>query len=150
LDSASAWRLGEGTVVGANDIRVWMKEFATRSTVFRETGGVHSAAIHLDDRVVAFSEDIGRHNAVDKVLGRALLDHVQLDRAVVLTSGRISAEVVIKCALRELSIVVSRSAATSFAVDLAERMGVTLAGFARGRRMTVYTHSHRIVAKDAE
>ena len=150
LDSASAWRVGEGAAVSANDIRVWMKQFATRSALYRETGGVHSAAIHLGDRVVAFSDDIGRHNAVDKVLGRALLDRVQLDRAVVLSTGRISAEMVIKCALREVSVVVTRSAATSLAVDLAERMGVTLAGFARGRRMTVYTHSHRITANDTE
>jgi len=144
FDAASAWRLGEGTVVGASDIRGRMKEFATRSALFRETGGVHSAAIYIGDRVVAFSDDIGRHNAVDKALGRAMLDRVQLERAVALTSGRISAEVVVKCALREVSVVVSRSAATSLAVDLAEQIGVTLAGFARGRRMTVYTHDQRI------
>ena len=150
LDSASVWRVGEGAAVDASDIRVWMKEFATRSTLFRETGGVHSAAIYLGDEVVAFSEDIGRHNAVDKVLGRALLDRVQLDRAVLLSTGRISAEMVIKCALRDVSVVVTRSAATSLALDLAERMGVTLAGFARGRRMTVYTHSYRVTAHNAE
>jgi len=144
FDVVSAGRIGEGTVVSANDIRVWMKEFTTRSALFRETGGVHSAAIHLADRVVAFSEDIGRHTAVDKTFGRAMLDRVHLDRAVLLTSGRISAEMVITCALREVSVVVSRSAVTNLAIDLAERMGMTLVGFARGRRMTVYTHARRI------
>jgi len=145
LGLAAAWRLGEGIRVSARDIRRWMKEFAVRSTLFHETGGVHSAAVCLDSRVAAFSEDIGRHNAIDKVLGRAMLDRVPLDSAVVLTSGRISAEVVLKCGLRQVGIVVSRGAATNLAIDLADRMRVTVAGFTRGRRMTVYTHDERIV-----
>jgi len=150
FDAVPAGRIGEGTVVGATDIRVWMKKFTARSALFRETGGVHSAAIHLADRVVAFSEDIGRHTAVDKVFGRAMLESVHLDRTVLLTSGRISAEMVVKCALREVSIVVSRGAVTNLAIDLAGRMGVTVVGFARGPRMTAYTHARRITDQDIE
>jgi len=144
LDLASAWRVGDGPAVNPSAVRSWMKEFAGRSSVFHETGGVHSAAIHVDNRTVAFSEDIGRHNAVDKVLGRAMLDRSPLERAVVLTSGRISAEVVVKCALRRVSVIVSRGAATSLAIDLADRMGSSLIGFTRGPRMTVYTHIERV------
>ena len=141
---ASAWRIGDGVTVSARDIRSWMKEFAVRSTVFHETGGVHSAAVHVGTRTAAFSEDVGRHNAVDKVLGRAMLDGVPTARAVVLTSGRISSEVVVKCAVQRVSIVVSRAAATSLALELAEQVGLTVVGFTRGRRMTVYTHHGRV------
>jgi FdhD protein len=150
LDLGAMWCLGAGLSVSADRIRRCMKEFAGRSETFRETGGVHSAALNVDEDIVVFAEDIGRHNAVDKVFGRGLLGGVAVRRAVLLTSGRISAEVTLKAAAHRVRVVVSRAAPTTLALDIAQQTRVTLVGFARGDRMTVFTHRERIVSNDDE
>jgi FdhD protein len=119
-------------------------EFRNGSVLFEATGGVHSAALYKDGRQAAFAEDIGRHNAVDKVFGICLTNGVNTAGAMLLTTGRVSSEILIKCLKRGVSLVVSRGAPTSLAVELASRFNVTLVGFARGRRMNVYTHDERI------
>ncbi|HJL18991.1 MAG TPA: formate dehydrogenase accessory sulfurtransferase FdhD [Sandaracinaceae bacterium LLY-WYZ-13_1] len=112
---------------------------------FAHTGGVHAAAAQTaDGRVLAHAEDVGRHNAVDKVCGHLLYEG-RLDEAVVLAvSGRVSFEIVQKAAAARVPVVTAVSAPTSLAVDLADRAGITLAAFVRGGRVNVYTHAHRI------
>ncbi len=115
------------------------------SLQYRRTGGVHSAALCDAGEILVFSEDIGRHNAVDKVFGRCLMEEMDTAGRIVVTSGRMSSEIVLKVARRAIPVLLSRSAPTDLAVKLAAKLGVTLVGFVRGKRMNIYANEHRIV-----
>jgi FdhD protein len=121
-----------------------VKEFQHRSQIYRTTGGVHSAALCDTSDIIVFSEDIGRHNALDKIFGECILNDIATDDRIIITSGRISSEIVLKVAKRNIPIILSKSAPTNLGVRLADDLGVTLVGFIRGRRMNVYTHAERI------
>jgi FdhD protein len=113
---------------------------------FRQTGGLHVAAIYKNDgSLVSLAEDVGRHNAVDKVIGMAALGKVDFGRCFVALSGRISGDVAFKAAKVGLPIVASLSAALSSGISTAEESNVTLAGFVRGKRLNVYTFPERII-----
>jgi FdhD protein len=114
--------------------------------VFEQTGGLHAAAIcDADGQVRCVREDVGRHNAVDKVIGWAATERrLPLAGTVLFVSGRCSFEVVQKAAVAGVPLVAAVSAPTSLAVELAEQVGMTLVGFLRGDTMNVYTHPHRV------
>jgi FdhD protein len=113
---------------------------------FRKTGGLHVAAIYKSDgTLVSLAEDVGRHNAVDKVIGMAALNKVDFSMCFVALSGRISGDVAFKAAKIGLPIVASLSAALSSGITTAEESKVTLAGFVRGKRLNVYTAPERII-----
>lgn len=120
-----------------------MQKLQVRSKVFQETGGVHSAALQLQDTMI-FREDVGRHNAVDKILGYCALHKLPTAGTVLFLSGRISSEIVLKAVRIQSPVVISRSAPTTLAVNLAQQLGVTLIGFARGPRANIYTHRERV------
>jgi formate dehydrogenase accessory protein FdhD len=112
---------------------------------FRQTGGLHVAAIYkADGSLIALAEDVGRHNAVDKVIGMAALNRVDFDMCFLALSGRISGDVAFKAAKVGLPIVASLAAALSSGITTAEDSKVTLAGFVRGKRMNIYTVPERI------
>jgi FdhD protein len=114
-----------------------------KQTVFRRTGGLHAVALaDSDGAVLLVREDVGRHNAVDKAVGAALLEGVTAD--VLVVSGRAGFEIVQKAAMAAIPVLVAVSAPTSLAVDAARDAGLTLAAFVRGDRMTVYAGEHRI------
>jgi len=113
--------------------------------LFSETGGSHSAAVCSADSIIYAYEDVGRHNAADKVLGRCLLDKVDLSDKLMVFSGRIASEILIKVAKMGLPMIAARSSPTELAVSLANELGVTVVGFVRTARLTVYTHTHRVV-----
>ncbi len=113
---------------------------------FRQTGGLHVAAINkADGSQVALAEDVGRHNAVDKVIGMAALKKTDLSGCFLALSGRMSGDVAFKAAKVGLPIVASLSAALSSGISLAEAANLTLVGFVRGKRMNVYTVPERVV-----
>lgn len=114
--------------------------------VFETTGGLHAAGLFaLDGRLTMLAEDVGRHNAVDKVVGRRLLeDALPLDQSMLMVSGRTSFELVQKTLLAGVPLIAAVSAPSSLAIELAEQSGVTLCGFLRGDTFNVYTHPHRI------
>ena len=119
-------------------------EFGKKSDLFLTTGGVHSCAICKNDEIIMFEEDIARHNALDKILGRAFLEGINLDDKIILTSGRISSEILIKIAKREIPVIISRSAPTDLAVEMAGRLNILLIGFARGERMNLYSNFDKV------
>lgn len=114
---------------------------------FKQTGGVHSAALGGSDGFIVRYEDIGRHNAVDKVFGYALLNNIPLHDKCLVLSGRIASEILLKAARNGIPLVLSRSAPTILAVELAEKIGITVVGFARGERFNLYTHNWRVTIK---
>jgi len=121
------------------------KEFQQRSQIFRTTGGVHSAALCDTEGILVFSEDIGRHNAIDKIFGECILRDIPTDDHIIITSGRISSEILLKIAKRNVPILISKAAPTNLGISLANDLGVTLVGFVRGKRMNVYANEWRVV-----
>lgn len=113
--------------------------------LYAQTGGVHSSALADGDRIVVAAEDIGRHNTLDKLAGRCLLDGLAPARRVLLTTGRVSSDMLQKAARLRAPVVVSRSSPTSLSIELADRWGITLVGYVRRDGFNVYTHAERIV-----
>jgi FdhD protein len=114
---------------------------------FAETGGLHAAGIFdTSGGLVLSAEDVGRHNAVDKLLGRMLMDgRLPLRDCALAVSGRSSFEIVQKAFLGGLPLIAAVSAPSSLAIELADRSGITLLGFVRGDRCNVYTHPERVL-----
>lgn len=134
-----------GLVMDSATLHGLMAEMHRRQTVFAATGGAHGAAVFdQSGRILASAEDLGRHNALDKVIGRCLLDGIDTAACGVLLSSRLSLEMVTKAVRARFQLVAAVSAPTSLAVEVAERRGVTLCGFLREDRCTIYTHRHRI------
>ncbi|HEX5406517.1 MAG TPA: formate dehydrogenase accessory sulfurtransferase FdhD [Pseudonocardiaceae bacterium] len=149
-----AVRLATRFPPGADDARMTTRTLAelpdqlrAKQKLFRTTGGIHAAGLFTaDGEVLAVREDVGRHNAVDKVLGWALLSgRVPLSGCVLLVSGRTSFELAQKAAMAGVPVLASVSAPSSLAVDVAEEQGMTLIGFLRGDSMNVYTGAQRVV-----
>ena len=112
---------------------------------YRQSGGIHAVAIFdLAGKLVAMGEDIGRHNAIDKAIGRCLMRRIPLNDKILYSTGRASYEMVVKAVRVGLPVVVSRSSATTLAIDLAEQLNCTLIGYARGERLTIYAHIERV------
>jgi len=130
--------------VSAYSILSLMNEFQHRSHLFRTTGGVHSAALCDKQNILIFSEDIGRHNAIDRIFGQCLMEEIPTEDRLIVTSGRVSSEILLKVARRNIPIIVSKSAPTDLSVKLANDLGLTLLGFVRGKRINAYSNDWRI------
>jgi len=132
------------TLMSTHQVLSLANDFQHRSEIYRVTGGAHSAALCDTENILVFNEDIGRHNAVDKVFGECRLQDIPTDERVMVTSGRISSEIVLKVAKRNIPILISKAAPTDLAVKLARDLGMTLLGFVRGKRISAYTNDWRI------
>ncbi len=144
-DAQSQVKVESRIEISTLEVFTLVSEFQHRSQVYRATGGVHSAALCDTNHILVFSEDIGRHNAIDKIFGECILKNISTDSRIIITSGRISSEILLKVAKRNIPMIISKSAPTDLGVKLADDLGVTLIGFVRGKRMNVYTNGWRIV-----
>jgi FdhD protein len=138
-------KVSDATVFHAETIKKSYREFQQRSDSYKMTGGVHSAAVSEAAKMLVFAEDIGRHNAVDKVIGYCLLENISFRGKMMMVSGRLSSEIILKCAKCGIPLLVSRAAPTTLAVETAVAAGLTLVGFIRGDRMNVYSGMQRIL-----
>ena len=143
---ASAPAIGPGFSIARSTLVRLPAALRAAQAAFEETGGLHATgAFDRGGRLLALREDVGRHNAMDKVIGRRLLDgEVPLADSVLMVSGRLSFELVQKAAMAGAPVLCAISAPSSLAIQAAERVGMTLVGFLRGEAFNVYTHAERI------
>ena len=128
------------------DIIRFKQSFETRQTIFQLTGSTHSASLFdMHGNLLAFAEDIGRHNAFDKVIGALVNEGKTQEAFVAVVSSRLSFEMVQKAGVLGLEILAGLSAPTSMAVEMADRLNITLIGFLRENSMSIYTHRERIL-----
>ena len=139
----------EGDVrVTVDDLSRLMRDLSAASAEYRRTGGLHACGLARDGELLLVREDVGRHNALDKVLGRAWLEGLTMADAVLLSTGRLSYEMAVKAAKAGVPVVASRSAVTDLAADVAETLGMTLVGYVRGGGAVVQTHPGRIEGRE--
>jgi FdhD protein len=143
LDPAKLPKVTSDLTVSAEEISRFMKELL-QSEIHQVTGGVHVVGLCGEGRILSTAFDIGRHNALDRLAGQALMKGTDLGRAYVLSSGRISSEMTRKCLIAGIPLIASRGATTTLAVSLAEGNGLTVIGFVRGGGMNIYSNPHRV------
>jgi FdhD protein len=138
----STWTIATSDLIQLPD------RLRARQAVFAETGGLHAAALFAPpDRLIEAAEDVGRHNAVDKIIGRMLMrEELPLSEYLLCVSGRASFEIVQKAVIAGVPVVAAVSAPSTLAIELAREYGVTLVGFARADSFNIYSHAERIVA----
>lgn len=147
-DALLAKEVTTETTIDEDQVYYLMEELENHAVLFKETGGVHSAALSDGKEILSFHQDIGRHNTLDRILGESQLGKVLLDDKIILFSGRVASEIVLKISKMGIPILISRSAPSSLALDLADDLGITVIGFAREKRFSVYTHPERVVGID--
>lgn len=145
LDIMQRAPLTGGFKIHAEVLTGLMKVFLTSSAEHRETGGVHSAALADSEKILVFRDDIGRHNAFDKVVGAALLRGISLEDKAVLSSGRISSEIFSKALRCRIPVLIAAGSPTNQAVKLARQVNMALAGRTRGSRTIIFSGEERIL-----
>ena len=143
LDIGKLPQIRSGLILSAEEIRNAVKE-ALDSELHIKTGGIHVVGLYGTDGKIQVIEDIGRHNALDRAIGYALEQNIDLSSTYIICSGRISSEMVRKCLVANIPVIVSRGATTTLAVDLAKARGLTIIGFVRGKKMNIYSGGERI------
>lgn len=133
--------------VSPDEIFELVDMFQHQSEVYRATHGVHSAALCDNKDIIIFRDDVGRHNAIDKVFGECLLNDIPTQDRMMIISGRVSSEMLLKVAKRGVPVLVSVSVPTNLGVRLANELGVTLVGSVRRKRMNVYSGGWRITGQ---
>ncbi len=131
-------------VVSPEEVINIMRHFQGKMELYRFCRGVHASALAKTGEILVLSEDIGRHNTLDKIQGECLLRKLSTKDKLLITTGRISSEMLLKAAKMQIPIIVSRSSPTGRAVIMAKELGIALVGYARGNRMTVYSHPERL------
>lgn len=141
-------RVASDFVLPLSRLEALMREVALGGPIKREVGGVHSAALVDAGGILAHYEDVGRHNAVDKCIGRALLRDLDLARTALLATGRVSSEMAFKASRAGIPIVASLNSTTGLAVQIAQHVGVTIIAKAIGRKRVIYTHPYRVTSDE--
>ena len=134
-----------GYVLPASGIGHLVEMLFEAQDLYRETGGVHTSALTDGERILLSAEDIGRHNTLDKLAGMCLRQNVWPSRRILMTTGRISSEMLQKAVRLGAGILISRTSPSSLSIELAEKWGITLIGYARRNRFNLYAHPERIL-----
>jgi len=137
-------RVDSNLIVTPGEVLSLMKQLQEQMDLYRFSGGVHSSALSDIEKLLVVSEDIGRHNTLDKIQGECLMRGLSTKDRLLLTTGRISSEMLLKAAKMQVPVIVSRHSPTGKAVSLANELGITLVGHARGSRLIVYSHPKRL------
>jgi FdhD protein len=146
MDNFSTYpKLKDGFRVSGQKVLETVSECCNRSELFLSTGSVHSCALCDASGMLCFEEDISRHNALDKIIGRAIINKIDVSGCYIVTSGRVPSDMLVKIVKAGIPLAASRSAPTDSAIRLAKKYNVTLIGFARGNRMNLYSCPERIV-----
>ncbi|MFO7815532.1 MAG: formate dehydrogenase accessory sulfurtransferase FdhD [Halanaerobiales bacterium] len=143
-DCSTAEIIENNLTIQSDHVVKLMVKMQKRAKLFDETGGTHTSALASNDNIFYVIEDIGRHNTIDKIIGKSYLDKVDLNDKAILTSGRVSSEIIIKVLKQKIPILISRSAPTTAAVEIAREKKLTLIGFTRGNRFNIYSDLNRI------
>jgi FdhD protein len=122
-----------------------MQNMQEHSDVFKQTGGVHNAALCDTNHIILSRSDIGRHNALDKLYGFCLMNQMPIHDKILVFSGRMSSEILLKAAKIGVGILLSKSAPTDLALQAADELNITTVGFIRGEKLNIYTHPERII-----
>ena len=136
--------ISAATSLTADQVIGLIGQLNARADSYRKSRGIHTAALSDEAQVLLVTEDIGRHNTLDRLRGETLLRGIDPDGRVVLSSGRVTSEMLRKAAQMRVAVVISRTSPSSLSVELAEAWGITLIGYAQGRQFRVYTHPWRI------
>ncbi len=147
--SASVLNLNE-TRITPIQVNNFLDELLQAQSLYRIVGGVHTSAVSDGNSILASAEDIGRHNTLDKIAGHCLMEGINLSRRIIVTTGRISSEMLQKSIRLGASVLISRTAASSLSIQMAHAWGITLIGYARRNQFRVYTHPERIVTVENE
>ncbi|OEF97179.1 hypothetical protein BHF68_05020 [Desulfuribacillus alkaliarsenatis] len=144
LDSMRANKIERPLDITSEQVTSLMTELQQNSMMFKETGGNHASSLCDPTGMVVYHEDIGRHNAVDKIVGHCVKHNINIENKVLVTSGRVSSEILLKVAKLDIPMIISKSAPTTLSVRLARELGLTLVGFVRGRRFNIYANGWRL------
>jgi FdhD protein len=136
--------LADEECLSPEDIQSLIRQLLGSQELYRQVGGVHTSGLSNGKEILVVAEDIGRHNTLDKLAGICLLENIHAEPRVLITTGRISSEMLQKSARLGASIVVSRTSPSSLSVEFAERIGITLIGYAHHDRFNVYTYPNRV------
>ena len=141
-------RVDSGLVVTPTEVLSLMKQLQEQMELYRLSGGVHTSALSDTKNLLVVAEDIGRHNTLDKIQGECLLRGLSTRDRLLLSTGRVSSEMLLKAAKMQVPVVVSRTSPTGRAISLARDLGIALVGYARGSRLSVYSHPERLGRSD--
>lgn len=145
IDRLELTELPMNLKVSAGAVLESVRRLNSLAETFRKTGGVHVAALYCaDGELLTHAEDVGRHNAVDKIIGVAAMKNTELSKCFIASSGRLTGDIVVKAARMRVPIIASMTAAISSGLEAAQRTGITLVSFVRGNRLNVLTYPERI------
>jgi FdhD protein len=140
----------EEILLSSNRIHQLVEMLFESQELYRETGGVHTSVLSDGEQVIVSAEDIGRHNTLDKLAGLCLMKNLWPEKRILISTGRISSEMLQKTVRMDAKIIASRTSPSSLSIELADAWGVTLIGYARRRRFNLYTHPERIRVEETQ
>ncbi|HUV27637.1 MAG TPA: formate dehydrogenase accessory sulfurtransferase FdhD [Anaerolineales bacterium] len=139
----------DGVSLESDQVRHLVERLFESQDLYKKTGGVHTSILTDGDQIIISAEDVGRHNSLDKIAGLYLFGNEIFTKKILLSTGRISSDMLQKSARIGAAIVISRTSPTSLSVELAEKWGITLIGYARRDRFNLYTHPDRIIESNS-